>query len=63
MSPKHAEHIKRISKKWPEIDFSNDDITITGSDFIHDSLMKEKRVLKELCEKLGYRHKRVQTGK
>ena len=63
MSPKHEELIKRISKEWPEIDFSDDDITIKGPDFILDSLKKEKLVLKELCEKLGYKHKRVQTGK
>ena len=63
MSSKHADHIKRISKDWPEINFSDDDITITGADYILDSLKKEKIVLKELCEKLGYKHKKVQTGK
>ena len=63
MSSKQKEHIKRISKQWPEISFTDDDISITGSDFILDSLRKEKVVLKELCEKLGYKHKRVQTDK
>ena len=63
MRTKHAEHIKRVSKEWPEISYSEDDITITGSDFILDSLKKEKIVLKELCEKFGYKHKIVQTSK
>lgn len=61
MSSKQEKHIKRISKKWPEINFTDDDIMITGSDFILDSLKKEKLVLSELCIKLGYNHKRVQT--
>lgn len=63
MSSKQEKHIERISKKWPEINFSEDDISIKGSDFILDSLRKEKLVLKELCEKLGFKHKRIQTGK
>lgn len=63
MSTKQEKHIKRISKKWPEISFTDDDISITGSEFILDSLRKEKLVLKELCDKLGYKHKRVETYK
>lgn len=63
MSSKQSEHIKRISKKWPEIQFSDDDVMITGSDFIIDSLNKEELVLKELCDKLGYKHIRVKIGK
>lgn len=61
-STKQKEHIERISKEWPEITFSEeDDVKITGSAFILDSLDKEELVLKELCEKLGFKHKRVQT--
>ena len=63
MSTKQEKHIERISKKWHEISFTDDDISITGSGFILDSLKKEKLVLRELCEKLGYKHKRVQTCK
>ena len=63
MSTKQEKHIKRMSKKWPEISFSEDDITITGPGFILDSLKKEEMVLKELCEHLGYRHKKVDTNK
>lgn len=63
MSTKQEKHIERISKQWSEICFTDDDISITGSDFILDSLRKEVIVLKELCEKLGYKHKRVQTDK
>ena len=59
MSPKHAEHIKRISKEWPEINLTDDDISITGPGFILYSLKKEVLVLKELCEKLGYKRKRI----
>lgn len=62
MSTKQEKHIERMSKKWPEISFTDDDISITGSEFILDSLRKEKLVLEDLCEKLGYKHKRVQTG-
>ena len=51
--------IKRISKIWPDIQCNNGYVTITGSDYIHDSLNKEKIVLKELCEKLGYTHQKV----
>ena len=63
MSTKQEKHIERISKQWSEICVTDDDISITGSDFILDSLRKEVIVLKELCEKLGYKHKRVQTDK
>lgn len=63
MSSKQVKHIERISRKWSEINFTDDNISITGSEFILDSLKKEKLVLEELCEKLGYKHKRVQTGK
>ena len=62
MSTKQSKQILKISKEWPEITFSEDDITISGTNFILDSLKKEKLVLTELCEKLGYRHKRIQTG-
>jgi hypothetical protein len=61
MSTKQEKHIERMSRKWPEISFTDDDISITGSEFILDSLRKEKFILEELCEKLGYKHKRVQT--
>ena len=61
MSTKQEKQIERISRKWPEISFTDDDISITGSDFILDSLRKEELVLKELCEKLGYKHKKVTT--
>lgn len=61
MSTKQEKHIERMSKKWPEINFTDDDISITGSEFILDSLRKEKFILEELCEKLGYKHKRIQT--
>lgn len=63
MSNKQGEHIERMCKKWKEISFSDDDITIDGSEFILDSLKKEHLVLKELCEKLGYKHKKIKTGK
>lgn len=63
MSSKQSESITKISKEWPEIYFTDDDIAITGAEFILDSLKKEKLVLKELCEKLGYKHQRVQTDK
>jgi len=62
MSSKQGKHIERISKQWAEISFTDDGVLITGSEFILDSLRKETMVIKELCEKLGYKHKRVQTG-
>ncbi|MBR3532241.1 MAG: hypothetical protein IKN83_12865 [Bacteroidaceae bacterium] len=41
---KHNDDLKRMSKDWPEINCS-DSISILGSDFILDSLKKEKLVL------------------
>ena len=63
MSSKQIEYIKTISEKWPEIRFSDDDITINGSDFILKCLEEEEFVLKEICEKLGFKHKRTNVSK
>ncbi len=51
--------LDKISKEWSEIHVSNEEITITGDSFILDSLNKEFLILKELCEKLGYKHNKV----
>ena len=61
-NPQHADDLLRISKRWNNINFSNDEINICGSDFILDSLQKELLVLTELCKKLGYKHQIVNTG-
>ncbi len=61
-NPQHTDDLLRISKRWNNIIFSNDEINICGSDFILDSLHKELLVLKELCKKLGYIHHIVNTG-
>lgn len=61
--PQHRNDLLRICKEWPNVRFCDDEITITGADFILDSLKKEKMVLCELYQKIGYKHKRVQTGK
>lgn len=61
-NPQKIDDLMRICKMWNDIRFSNDEIIISGSDFVLDSLKKELVVLRELCQKLGYKHKRVQTG-
>ncbi len=63
MSSKQKKHIERMSKQWPEIIITDDGISVTGSDFILDSLKKEKLVLEELLKKMGYKHKRLTTNK
>lgn len=55
----NKETLNRICKEWTEIHISNGEITITGDDFILDALKKETLILKELCEKLGYKHKKI----
>lgn len=55
----NKEALNRICKKWTEIHISNGEITITGADFILDALKKETLILKELCEKLDYEHKKI----
>lgn len=59
MEPRQIINLERISKNWPEIHIFNDEIKIVGSDFILNSLKKEVLVLKELCQKLGYKHKKI----
>ena len=56
-----TEDVVNISKIWSDIHFVNDEITITGSDFILDFLKKELMILKEICEKIGFKHELVQT--
>ena len=60
-TPQRIDDLIKISKEWEDVNFMNEEISISGSNFILDSLKKEVLVLTELCDKLGFKHKRVQT--
>jgi hypothetical protein len=55
----HKRRINIIAKNNKDVNMSEDCISLTGPDFILDCLQKETVVLKELCEKLGFQHKKV----
>ena len=60
-NPKHVDDLLRICREWSGIHFKDDEITISGSEFVIDSLKKELFILREICNKLGLKHKRIQT--
>lgn len=60
-TPQRVDDLMRISKEWEDVHFMKDEISVSGPHFILDSLKKEEMVLKELCVKLGFKHKRVKT--
>lgn len=55
----HVNDLNRICKEYQEISYEEGELTIAGNRFILDSLENESFVLKELCEKMGYKHKKI----
>ena len=51
-----TEMMRSLSKEYQEIDFFNDTIAIYDSKFILEALEYEYALLKELADKLGYKH-------
>lgn len=55
--PDEVEALKNLVVKYPEISYDESSIHISDTSFLLDGLRKEKSVLLELADKLGYNNK------
>lgn len=61
--PKQINTIKALCREYSELSLNNDIISLSGTDLLNLSIEKELYVLKELYNKLGYKHKQTKDQK
>lgn len=60
---KQINTIEALCREYSELSLNNDIISLSGTDLLYLSIEKELYVLKELYNKLGYKHKQTKDQK